>query len=874
MATDHNFKVKNGLDIDGANATIVQDGNETRITSTGEIRFRPEGSSSNKVRITLNTTHISGKLQATGINHSNGVEILDMDHATYTMLKSPEGDIGLHIGDSGDTGNYYSNTTHHVRSRDGTTYFTTTTSSGLNVRTGTIKIDGTTVIDSSRNLTNIGTISSGAITSTGSITSGNITSSGQINISKTNPVLILNDTIASSNADQVAYISFQDNGTEEAWIGWGSSGNTNFTINNSIGNIVLNGSTTVNAALTATQLNINSGTTNTCATFDSSDDKAFIIIRDDDTDAYLITKDGNFSIGNTSSDYNNFKVNLSNGNTVIDGTLTSSGKLTINTATDEAFTLNSTDDGPVYMSFERGASRHAYVGFGGSNDTFYIRNEESGGAMVFYSGNSLALTLSSSQDANFEGNVTTIGYLQHYDYLYSRQSLRVLNAAGNGWHDWATRGGGKFDLNVNNIVSSGTISSSSNITAGNSSNNGYVQANLASGGGTMTLYGYGLEMNRSASYIRPTSDNDKTLYFGDAGTSLDWNAIHFRSGNGLYMTGTQFLTTDRNLVNIGTITTTNTITAAKTLIVDASGSTDTRIEVGGGTSQNHYAYIDLVGDTTYSDYGLRVIRNNSGANTTSALYHRGTGNFIIETQDSASIKLRTDETDALTLDNSQNAFFAGNLYVANQIIHSGDTDTWISFETDTISLRTGGTDRVVINNSEMTTKDINVGGTGNGTVKVRHIEGKNASDANLGDLYLNYSSTGNVVIGRSGNLNDLYIYGSLRTGGTARIDNSGNLNNIGTISSSYFNSSSNIHSTGVAGFTVGGGRIGFDQSGTRSWTMGASSGYLSVFSGDGNGDLNLSNNIGLRQNGTLVLDSSRNLSNIGTIDSGVITATN
>ena len=316
MATDHNFKVKNGLDIDGANATIVQDGNETRITSTGEIRFRPEGSSSNKVRITLNTTHISGKLQATGINHSNGVEILDMDHATYTMLKSPEGDIGLHIGDSGDTGNYYSNTTHHVRSRDGTTYFTTTTSSGLNVRTGTIKIDGTTVIDSSRNLTNIGTISSGAITSTGSITSGNITSSGQINISKANPVLILNDTTASSNANQVAYISFQDNGTEEAWIGWGSSGNTNFTINNSIGNIVLNGSTTVNAALTATQLNINSGTTNTCATFDSSDDKAFIIIRDDDTDAYLITKDGNFSIGNTSSDYDNFKVNLSNGNTV------------------------------------------------------------------------------------------------------------------------------------------------------------------------------------------------------------------------------------------------------------------------------------------------------------------------------------------------------------------------------------------------------------------------------------------------------------------------------------------------------------------------------------------------------------------------------
>lgn len=84
MATDHNFLVKNGLDIDGANATIVQDGNETRITSTGEIRFRPEGSSSNKVRITLNTTHISGSLDASANVDANafrinGTTVIDSD---------------------------------------------------------------------------------------------------------------------------------------------------------------------------------------------------------------------------------------------------------------------------------------------------------------------------------------------------------------------------------------------------------------------------------------------------------------------------------------------------------------------------------------------------------------------------------------------------------------------------------------------------------------------------------------------------------------------------------------------------------------------------------------------------------------------------
>ena len=112
MATDHNFKIKNGLAI-ADHATIVEDGSETIITSTGEIRFRPEGSSSNKVRISLNTTHISGSLDASA-----------------------------------------------------------------NIDANAFRINGTTVIDSNRNLTNIGTINSGnisvgAVNSSQTITTSN-----------------------------------------------------------------------------------------------------------------------------------------------------------------------------------------------------------------------------------------------------------------------------------------------------------------------------------------------------------------------------------------------------------------------------------------------------------------------------------------------------------------------------------------------------------------------------------------------------------------------------------------------------------------------------------------------------------------------------
>jgi hypothetical protein len=101
------------------------------------------------------------------------------------------------------------------------------------------------------------------------------------------------------------------------------------------------------------------------------------------------------------------------------------------------------------------------------------------------------------------------------------------------------------------------------------------------------------------------------------------------------------------------------------IAIPASGTNATSVEVGLNSSSNHFAYIDLAGDSTYTDYGLRLIRGDSGANTISGLYHRGTGNLVIETQEAASILLRTGAATALTLDSSQNATFAGNLLMRN-----------------------------------------------------------------------------------------------------------------------------------------------------------------------------------------------------------------
>lgn len=79
-----------------------------------------------------------------------------------------------------------------------------------------------------------------------------------------------------------------------------------------------------------------------------------------------------------------------------------------------------------------------------------------------------------------------------------------------------------------------------------------------------------------------------------------------------------------------------------------------KIEIGQGTSSDSYAYIDLIGDSTYTDYGLRLIRGNSGADATNTLIARGTGGLFLSTQDAAPLYLRTANTSRLTIDATGN----------------------------------------------------------------------------------------------------------------------------------------------------------------------------------------------------------------------------
>ena len=128
--------------------------------------------------------------------------------------------------------------------------------------------------------------------------------------------------------------------------------------------------------------------------------------------------------------------------------------------------------------------------------------------------------------------------------------------------------------------------------------------------------------------------------------------------------------------------------SSRNVTINASGTSDTSLEIGASTSSNHYAYIDLVGDSTYSDYGLRIIRNNGGANTTSDIYHRGTGNFNITTMDAANLRFNTSGSNALTIEPSGRVSTftssVGGLKIGPAVNHTDTTNARITSSSGTL----------------------------------------------------------------------------------------------------------------------------------------------------------------------------------------------
>jgi hypothetical protein len=91
-----------------------------------------------------------------------------------------------------------------------------------------------------------------------------------------------------------------------------------------------------------------------------------------------------------------------------------------------------------------------------------------------------------------------------------------------------------------------------------------------------------------------------------------------------------------------------------TVRIGLADANNTIVNIGEGATGNKFAIIDFIGDTTYTDYGLRVGRYNNGPNGTSEMQHRGTGALSLNAFDAGVILLQTQNTERARIDSSGN----------------------------------------------------------------------------------------------------------------------------------------------------------------------------------------------------------------------------
>lgn len=118
--------------------------------------------------------------------------------------------------------------------------------------------------------------------------------------------------------------------------------------------------------------------------------------------------------------------------------------------------------------------------------------------------------------------------------------------------------------------------------------------------------------------------------------------------NGMYLSAANNVSFSTGSTRRATLSSLGLGVVQNLFIGEGVGSSSAFIEVGNGRTADGNAYIDLISDTTYTDYGARFIRS-TGANGFLSIINRGTGGIIIEATEAGYIALQTTNITRMTI---------------------------------------------------------------------------------------------------------------------------------------------------------------------------------------------------------------------------------
>jgi hypothetical protein len=259
--------------------------------------------------------------------------------------------------------------------------------------------------------------------------------------------------------------------------------------------------------------------------------------------------------------------------------------------------------------------------------------------------------------------------------LYDPIAGVMKACVGNNWVSLGNGGGGGASTlsGLSDVSVTGIADGKSLVYNGTSSK---WEPQTLSGGGVTSLSGLN-DVDLSA------LGNGKALVYNSSASK--WTAQTISGGSGVTVAGTtgkiakftggsavsdSVITESNNNVGIGTDTPNATLEVSGSILTSGQNTDDARLELGSDRTGNGNAYIDLHGDATYTDYGLRIIRNGSGANASSNITHRGTGSLGIVTEDAANISFATSNETRMLI-SSTGKVGVGTITPSNQLTVGG-----------------------------------------------------------------------------------------------------------------------------------------------------------------------------------------------------------